>query len=730
MLPQQQACVVLDAISLHGIGSYIGGARLDIKPLTILAGANGSGKSTWLKALRILAQSLSENRLPYGFAVSDWSPNNIQITNAYHHTVPPLNDQQPSATGGTRHDFEFPGTIGIHFHATRDFQLSDKTTKVTGLLPTLLRCFWNGHCAAGTTFEIRLGHPTYWDDSADTPHLRHLIELRIDGHVIRMQGERDPLQRFEQGLARPRRTKPYTLSCSRAFLEGLSTEKGGDLAEMTDVARIIDLNIPRFDMLQSSIPGHAVPIILDVYETRISELLRLALDGFYYVGAVRTLHDSVDALPETPVSNLHLDRRYVGSAGEFAWQLERRYGANRMRRITTPSFRLGDLQVPNLTHAFKADERAKHRKLSRIWELADPEGRARFEELLHTPLIRDDAASQQICIDFLNSVLARRDLFDEDLWVQSTDIEDERGNVVDVEVIYPDEEIELYCQRGVESLDDKDLRYFNFLLVCNSLVGSLWLTTSQECDFDEYLSSWLTELFGVELGTKKIAHTKINQWTLNFASVLPKPSRPTPLLLSPYPDRRWADNDAGISRLNHSCFGKGLIGTKQPPRQLSAGFHQVFPILVQLGVARCGELVGIENPEVHLHPALQMKVAEMLIQHASSGRRIIVETHSDLVIRRVMRAILEESISQAEVQIYFASLADQATAGFEFGDHSGATRRQYDVTFVGSSIEAIRIDSRGRIANWPTGFLDEDVRESQRLMDVMYGQTTDEDDDE
>ena len=79
-------------------------------------------------------------------------------------------------------------------------------------------------------------------------------------------------------------------------------------------------------------------------------------------------------------------------------------------------------------------------------------------------------------------------------------------------------------------------------------------------------------------------------------------------------------------------------------------------MIVQLGLMRQGELVGIENPEVHLHPSMQLRLAEMLIDHANSGRHILVETHSDLLIRRVIRAILAEEIVQLRVQVYFVDL--------------------------------------------------------------------------
>jgi len=43
--------MILDAMTLRGIGSYLHGARMDINPLTILCRANGSWKSTWFKSL-------------------------------------------------------------------------------------------------------------------------------------------------------------------------------------------------------------------------------------------------------------------------------------------------------------------------------------------------------------------------------------------------------------------------------------------------------------------------------------------------------------------------------------------------------------------------------------------------------------------------------------------------------------------------------------------------------
>ena len=46
---------------------------------------------------------------------------------------------------------------------------------------------------------------------------------------------------------------------------------------------------------------------------------------------------------------------------------------------------------------------------------------------------------------------------------------------------------------------------------------------------------------------------------------------------------------------------------------MSTGFHQLAPIVVQAGLLRQNEIMAVESPEAHLHPSLQIKVAEFLM---------------------------------------------------------------------------------------------------------------------
>ena len=103
-------------------------------------------------------------------------------------------------------------------------------------------------------------------------------------------------------------------------------------------------------------------------------------------------------------------------------------------------------------------------------------------------------------------------------------------------------------------------------------------------------------------------------------------------------------------------------------------------------VAAKNSTTCLENPEVHLHPQAQCKIAEALVSCAKSGRQVAAETHCDLIVRRVLRAMLEDELPQSRLTVYFTSL-----------QHSGARLAQME------------FDEQGRVVNWPDGFMTDDL---------------------
>lgn len=84
------------------------------------------------------------------------------------------------------------------------------------------------------------------------------------------------------------------------------------------------------------------------------------------------------------------------------------------------------------------------------------------------------------------------------------------------------------------------------------------------------------------------------------------------------------------------------------------GISQILPIITQGIYMNKEETLLIEQPEIHLHPKMELDMADYLIELAKSERCIIVETHSDHIINRVVHRIMENYSTLNElVKIYF-----------------------------------------------------------------------------
>lgn len=79
------------------------------------------------------------------------------------------------------------------------------------------------------------------------------------------------------------------------------------------------------------------------------------------------------------------------------------------------------------------------------------------------------------------------------------------------------------------------------------------------------------------------------------------------------------------------------------------GVSQILPIIIQGLNMRKNTTLLLEQPEIHLHPKMQMCLADFLLALASSGRHIIVETHSDHVINRIVHRLMENAMLHPEV---------------------------------------------------------------------------------
>jgi hypothetical protein len=139
--------------------------------------------------------------------------------------------------------------------------------------------------------------------------------------------------------------------------------------------------------------------------------------------------------------------------------------------------------------------------------------------------------------------------------------------------------------------------------------------------------------------------------------------------------------------------------TKIPPSNLGVGFSQMVPF-VSSALSSDNRLIVIEQPELHVHPALQTELADLFIQSAKErGNRFLIETHSEHLILRVMRRIREttrNSLPEGKPPI---KPEDVAILYVQPGEN-------------GSTVLELRIDEQGRFRdNWPQGFFEDRLDE-------------------
>lgn len=139
------------------------------------------------------------------------------------------------------------------------------------------------------------------------------------------------------------------------------------------------------------------------------------------------------------------------------------------------------------------------------------------------------------------------------------------------------------------------------------------------------------------------------------------------------------------------------------------GYSQILPIITQLWLSinynqtlgvhsftqvRKGRYncVLIEQPELHLHPAMQAKIADVFVEFVRFGNTrqvysgsLIVETHSQAIINRLGRRIKEGSLSPSDVNIILFEKSND---------------------FKETLVRQISFNNKGQLNDWPYGFFD------------------------
>lgn len=141
-----------------------------------------------------------------------------------------------------------------------------------------------------------------------------------------------------------------------------------------------------------------------------------------------------------------------------------------------------------------------------------------------------------------------------------------------------------------------------------------------------------------------------------------------------------------------------------PIADTGEGMAQVLPVITLGALARLGrlgayEVLAIEHPELHLHPAAHAELAAFFCQLATrpAAPRTIVETHSENFLLRVQLAIAGGELAPELAVLHWVRQLDDGR----------------------SVVETITFDDQGRlVGDWPPGVFNEDIEQARRLLEL------------
>jgi predicted ATPase len=128
------------------------------------------------------------------------------------------------------------------------------------------------------------------------------------------------------------------------------------------------------------------------------------------------------------------------------------------------------------------------------------------------------------------------------------------------------------------------------------------------------------------------------------------------------------------------------------------GVSQTLPVLVALLAAHPGQIVYLEQPEIHLHPLAQRRLAGIVASAAKRGVRVVMETHSSLLLREVQTLVAAEKMPADLVKLHW----------FKRNPEDGITE-----------LFTADLDANGAYGEWPEDFDDVHLDSEKAYLDAV-----------
>jgi predicted ATPase len=141
-------------------------------------------------------------------------------------------------------------------------------------------------------------------------------------------------------------------------------------------------------------------------------------------------------------------------------------------------------------------------------------------------------------------------------------------------------------------------------------------------------------------------------------------------------------------------------GIKLFPQDLGIGISQFIPVIIAALYSK-NNITAIEQPELHLHPALQAELGDLFIESALGKQKniILIETHSEHLLLRMMRRMRETHEKRLPKGATPLTSDDIAVLYIENTDNESIARE-------------MPLNARGELVkSWPGGFFEEGINE-------------------
>ena len=141
-----------------------------------------------------------------------------------------------------------------------------------------------------------------------------------------------------------------------------------------------------------------------------------------------------------------------------------------------------------------------------------------------------------------------------------------------------------------------------------------------------------------------------------------------------------------------------IAGTKRPHdlTHVGVGVSQVLPILIASLLSEPDTTLVFEQPELHLHPKVQTRLADFFLSITRLGKQCVLETHSEYLINRIrfrVAAAVEPNPWVEAVKMYFVERPPE-----------------------GSTFREVKINEYGAVVDWPDGFFDQSQQEAEAIL--------------